>query len=159
MGVDLAVEGRAVPVTADARDIAQVAAAKQAAEASAFERMTLAMATPGYGAPIATPAPERPNWPAAKGEGFDRIPAGAVEAATFVQPTPTYAAPELAGPVGDRPRLTAGGIAQALARRFNQPVSVSMGRLPVPDEGAVFFPDPAPRRGLVRRLVDRLRRR
>ena len=43
MGVDLAVEGRAVPVTADARDIAQVAAAKQAAEASAFEPMTLAI--------------------------------------------------------------------------------------------------------------------
>ena len=117
MGVDLAVEGRAVPVTADARDIAQVAAAKQAAEASAFEPMTLAMATPGYGAPIATPAPERPNWPAAKGEGFDRIPAGAVEAATFVQPTPAYGAPELGGPVGDRPRLSPGGVAQALARR------------------------------------------
>jgi hypothetical protein len=80
--------------------------------------------------------------------------------ASFDRPAPTYGAPELAGPAGDRPRPTAGGVAEALARRFKQPVSVSVGRLPgADDRAAVFFPEPAARRGLVRRLVDRLRRR
>ena len=146
-------------MTADARDIAQIAAAMEAGMAAELGRRQLASLTPGYGAAIVTAAPERPNWPAPRGEGYSRVPAGAIEAATFAQPTPTYAAPELAGPVGDRPRLSPGGIAAALSRAFNQPVSVSMGRLPVDGEAAVLFPGAAPRRSLVRRLVDRLRRR